>query len=76
VRGYPARVILDFVQGLSLSVNSWFSTDYEQTIVRVVPSIEALQLALSYGVTYRRVSQSLVHFLSSVARGLLGIWRV
>ena len=76
MRGYPARVILDFVQGLSLSVNSWFSTDYEQTIVRVVPSIEALQLALSYGVTYRRVSPSLVHFLSSVARGLLWIWRV
>jgi predicted NAD/FAD-binding protein len=47
-RGYPAKIILDFFRGLSLGLSGgMLGTD--RKIVRVHPSIDALQLALSYG---------------------------
>jgi predicted NAD/FAD-binding protein len=47
-RGYPAKIVLDFFRGLSLGLSrGMLGTD--RKIVRVHPSIDALQLALAYG---------------------------
>ena len=47
-RGYPAKIILDFFRSLSLNLTGGM-LGASRKIVRVHPSIDALQLALSYG---------------------------
>ena len=50
LKGYPAKIILDFIRGLQLSIGSMLSfDDTGPKIVRIYPSIDALQLAMAYG---------------------------
>ena len=51
VQGYPASVILGFCRGLGLGLRAMMRP--RRGIVRVDPSIDALQLALAYGSTLR-----------------------
>ena len=48
VLGYPARIVNDFARGLGLGLRGMLTTN---RIVRIHPSVEALQVALSYGST-------------------------
>jgi len=48
VLGYPARIVLDFARGLGLGLRGMLTTN---NVVRIHPSVEALQIALSYGAT-------------------------
>ena len=45
VLGYPARIVNDFARGLGLGLRGMLTTN---RIVRIHPSVEALQVALSY----------------------------
>ena len=50
LKGYPAKIVLDFIRGLQLSIGSMLSFDDNgPKIVRIYPSIDALQLAMAYG---------------------------
>ena len=48
VLGYPARIVNDFARGLGLGLRGMLTSN---RIVRIHPSVEALQVALSYGAT-------------------------
>ena len=49
LKEYPAKIILDFIRGLQLSIGSMVSfDDTGPKIVRIHPSIDALQLAMAY----------------------------
>ena len=48
VLGYPARIVNDFARGLGLGLRGMLTSN---RIVRIHPSVEALQVALSYGST-------------------------
>jgi predicted NAD/FAD-binding protein len=51
VRGYPAKVILDFIRALQMGMSGIgrLNRVVPGSIVRVSPSIDTLQLALAYG---------------------------
>ena len=48
VLGYPANIVNDFARGLGLGLRGMLTSN---RIVRIHPSVEALQVALSYGAT-------------------------